>query len=93
MLHPTLQLHACSWQMLAEEGNHLKKLCPANLNENLLIRLETVVEGIYKTIRHISIASDGSRHGCKDANYMILGGYDKDRYRVHCGVMVKGSPI
>ena len=81
--------HIKSWQMLTCEGKKMRTLDPATMNDNLLLRLETVVESVFSRVRHVNISSDGSRHGCKDANYLILGGFQEhsERYRAHCGVM------
>ena len=38
--------------------------------------------------QHMNLASAGSRHGAKDAVYLIPGGELGERYRAHCGVMV-----
>ena len=84
--------HIKSWQMVTEEGQQMRTLHHPTLNESLLVRLEQVVESIFKRVRHVNIAMDGSRHGCKDASYMILGGFHQEKYRVHCGVMAsRGS--
>ena len=37
---------------------------------------------------HMNLASAGSRHGAKDAVYLILDSELGERYRAHCGVMV-----
>jgi hypothetical protein len=79
--------HTRSFQMFTQEGKKMRVLDPSSMNENLLTRLEVCVEATFKLIRHINLASDGSRHGCKDANYVIMGGFNGPRYRTHCGVM------
>lgn len=45
----------------------------------------------FKRIRHINLMSDGSRHGCRDHVYLVLGGFNfevEKKYRTHLGTMV-----
>jgi hypothetical protein len=88
-----------SMYLLQPEAKRPKRMDPADLFQDLMLRYLQVQEHFFPNERHPTISSDGVRVSTKDVNYYCIGGrqQDAERLRAAWAVMVvrlaNGRPL